>query len=138
MTHINYRTKVWYFIKNFCWITVNYSREGRSAIAIFIFVYLVRWHRGYGMDINLLFSWLWAVYWKCMKMKICMEWQRKNNVYSCFENKMLNINTMIYKMQISVLVHIMSKNPATSTIIDCDNNVKLFVFVCRETFFFFV
>lgn len=46
----------------------------------------------------------------------------------------LNINTSLYKMEISALVPIISKAPAAPIIIDCDKNVKWFISACTETF----
>ncbi|XP_022875735.1 uncharacterized protein LOC111394204 [Olea europaea var. sylvestris] len=44
----------------------------------------------------------------------------------------LNIDTSLYKMEISALVPIMSKAPAAPIIIDCDNNVKWFISTCTK------
>ncbi|XP_022848386.1 uncharacterized protein LOC111370754 [Olea europaea var. sylvestris] len=46
----------------------------------------------------------------------------------------LGIDTRLYKMEMSALNPIMHEALAPPIVIDCDNNVKWFVSVCRETF----
>ncbi|CAA2973753.1 Hypothetical predicted protein [Olea europaea subsp. europaea] len=46
----------------------------------------------------------------------------------------LEIDTRLYKMEMSALNPIMHEALAPPIVIDCDNNVKWFVSVCRETF----
>ncbi|XP_022848381.1 uncharacterized protein LOC111370751 [Olea europaea var. sylvestris] len=48
--------------------------------------------------------------------------------------EVLEIDTNLYKMEMSALVPIMREAPAAPIIIDRDNNVKWFVSVCMETF----
>ncbi|KAL2480227.1 Uncharacterized protein Adt_33193 [Abeliophyllum distichum] len=48
--------------------------------------------------------------------------------------EVLNVDSSLYEMEMACLVPEMSKAPAAPTVIDCDNNVKWFISICKETY----
>ncbi|KAL2525184.1 Uncharacterized protein Adt_10238 [Abeliophyllum distichum] len=48
--------------------------------------------------------------------------------------EVLKVDSSLYEMEMAYLVPEMSKVPTAPTVINCHNNVKYFVSICKETY----